>query len=146
MADEKERHKRVNDLLAQDSEINDAHMQEFRMQLEQRLADWERRQARLWRVICIAGIAYLFEMVFAFAYLNHVPADSQRHVVIPFFMALYWLTFLVLIYSAALYFGKYMPAIRRMRYDVQTVMISELQLQVLAIREELRSRKSGGDV
>jgi len=145
MAEEKERHKRVDDLLAQDGDINDAHMQEFRMQLEQRLADWERRQARLWRVFCIAGIAYLFEMVLAFAYLNRMPADSQRYVIIPF-MALYWLTFIVLIYSAALYFGKYMPAIRRMRYDVQTAMISELQLQVLAIREELRSRKSGGDV
>ena len=139
MADQEQRRKQVDDLIAQDPHIDDQKMRDFRMQLQQDLADWQRRGTIVFRTLCLAAIAYVLEMVFAFAFLNHMPKEIQDWYAWPF-MIILWITFLVGISSVVLYVGRYMPTIRRMRFDVQTAMIAELQQQVVALREEVRRR------
>jgi hypothetical protein len=144
MADEHDRRKQVENLVSQDPHINDANMRDFRMQLEQNLADWERRGARMWRILCISAVAYLFEMLFALLYLNRIPAEHQRYWFFPF-MIVGWVTFIAGIYSLIAYAGKYAPGIRKLRYDIQSAMIAELQQQVVTLRDEIRNRPPGTD-
>jgi hypothetical protein len=137
-----DRRKRIEDLMSQDPQITDDKMKEFRMQLEQSLADWERRRARLWRIICISACLYLGVIVFAMLVLNGAPAGSIRGMLtLPWFIV-GLLTMIVGGYATILYVGKYMPAIRKLHYDIQTAMIAELQEQFLTLREELRARNS----
>jgi hypothetical protein len=144
MADEHDRRQQVENLVSQDPHINDTNMGDFRMQLEQNLADWERRGSRMWRILCISAIAYMLEMAFALLYLNRIPAENQRYWFLPF-MIVGWATFIAGIYSLIVYVGKYAPAIRKLRYDIQSAMIAELQQQVVALRDEIRNRPPGTD-
>lgn len=145
MVDEDDRQKRIEDLMSHDPQITDDKMKEFRMRLERSLADWEHRRARLWRIICISACLYLGVIAFALLVLNGAPAGSIRGMFeLPWFIV-GLLTMIVGGYATILYVGRYMPAIRKLHYDIHTAMIAELQEQVLLLREEVRSRKSGDD-
>ena len=127
--------KQVAALVAQDPEINDSRLKEFRMQLEQSLAKWERDGRVVRRAGWIAAAVSILGM-FTILPLQAIPALRQNAVVL-FLWCLIWLASLVVAgFFIVLYREKYAPGINRARFDLQVAMIHELQQQL----EELRRR------
>ncbi|HLN31525.1 MAG TPA: hypothetical protein VK395_27535 [Gemmataceae bacterium] len=139
---------RVKKLLAQDQDINDIQLKEFRMQLEQSLESWEQKSKRTRRRILIALAAYLAGMIICrfLAVLWDDAAPSYASAVIrTMILWLFAITALAAaltgIWLLALYVFKYAPGLKRARFDVQTSMTLELQEQVKQLREEMRNRE-----
>jgi hypothetical protein len=138
---------RVKKLLAQDPEINDTQMKEFRMQLEQSLESWEEKAKKTRRRILIALAVYLAGMVacwfFAGLWLNAAHNDKAALVLgimyLPLFISALAAA-LIGIWLAALYVFKYAPRLHRARFDLQTSMILELQQQVKQLDENMVRR------
>lgn len=126
--------------MSQDPQLDDTKLKEFRMQLESALHDFERRGARVRRIASVAGIVYLINVLFGFFVLNGAKADSFRGSLAMPWMIVGLFTMVVGGYALVIYLTRYMPAIRRLRYDIQNSMIAELQQQVAALRDEVRSR------
>jgi hypothetical protein len=141
MSDEKTRREQVDSLLAQDHDIEAAKLKEFRMQLETSLADFERRGARVRKTAIIAGAVYLLNIVFALTVLNGAKAGSWRGMLMLPWSVVGWVTMIVGGCAIFLYFTRYMPAMRRLRYDIQNSLILDLQQQIAELREELKANR-----
>ena len=126
--------------MAQDPQIDDSKIRDFRMQLETSLVDFEHRGARVRRTAIIAGVIYLVDVVFGLIVLNGATAGSWRGSLVLPWAIVGWLAMIIGGYAVVVYLTRYMPAIRRLRYDIQNSMITELQQQVASLREELRRR------
>lgn len=146
---EREQHQqRVKKLLAQDPEINAAQMKEFRMQLEQSLEAWEEKARKTRRRILIGLAVYLATMMICqfFVVLWHDAAPNATAGVVrgvicwPLGISVLAAA-LIGIWLAALYFFKYAPRVNRMRFDMQTSMMLELQQQVKRLSEHVTQRK-----
>ena len=150
------RAERVKKLLAQDSEINDAQSQEFRLQLEQSLESWEEKTKKARRRVFIALAVYLGVMSLFWSYAvlwRHAP-DALSHQAParagtpPKIGAAPWLVYVPVILAAAitnvwliaLYLLRYLPRLSRARFDLHTAMMLELQQQVKQLHEELARR------
>ena len=136
------RHLRVKKLLAQDPEINDAKLEEFRMQLDQSIKSLEQKSKRTRRRILIALAAYLVAMVICvflmLLWRDGAPtADAGiiRGLVYWPFAITVWAAALTGIWLIALYVFKYAPELNRARFDVQTSMMLELQQQMKQLYE-----------
>jgi len=141
---------RARNLLAQDREINDLQLKEFRMNLEATLSSWEHRSARIrrWlvRAVFSAIVGYLGSI---FAMLGYGPGRDALHgtvlgyvyegISVAFVVALFGGLFAT-IGLAATYFYKYGPGLRRARFDVHSAMILELQEQIARLRVDLQQR------
>lgn len=138
---------RVKKLLAQDPEINDTQLKEFRMQLNQSIELLEQKSKRTRRRILIALAVYLAGMIicwfFALQWREAAPdaaAAAVRGLVYwPFAIAALAAS-LTGIWLVALYLFKYGPQLNRARFDVQTSMILELQQQVKQLCEKIERR------
>jgi hypothetical protein len=149
MAERDLHRERVQRLLAQDQEINDTQLKEFRMQLEQNLQSWEVSSQKvrrvLVRVIALFVFLYLIGVFFIpmFQVGQREMKDGMRSlytaVIGGWFVAMI-LTFAVGLWMLVLYLYKYAPALKRARFDTQTAMILELQQQVEQLRQDMEQR------
>jgi hypothetical protein len=145
MAEEQQRLRQVEALMAQDPQIDESKLKEFRMQLQQNLADWERRGARLRRIVVIAFLTYLaFGLLTILVRSTAQPGYDYPLPIRAIAAIVAWTALIAGGYAIIAYFVKFAPAIRRLRYDIQNAMITELQQQVVALRDELRTRPPGG--
>jgi hypothetical protein len=139
---------RVKNLLAQDQEINDTQLKEFRMQLEQSLESWEQKSQRTRRRILIA-LAVYFPAVIICQFLAALWTPAAPNYAAAMVRGLIYWPFLIAtlaagltgIWLVALYVFKYTPRLNRARFEVQTSMALELQEQVKQLREEMRTRE-----
>lgn len=141
MADEHDRRKQIENLVSQDPDINDTKMRDFRMQLETTLAEFERRGMRLRRIAIRATLAY--SAIAALLIVFRPPGGAS--LVAGVLAVVATAAMIVGGYAIITYFGQLAPAIRRLQFDSHTAMIAELQQQVVALRDELRTRPPGGD-
>lgn len=148
MAEHEERQQRIKRLLAQDPAINDTHMKEFRMQLEQSLEASEAKAKQTRRRILIAWLIYMAVMLVNVA----LPTQWRNATVDPqmmrfqemLFVPLTFLTILVMVIGVLLvilYLFKYQPRLGRARFDLQTSMLLELQEQVKELRENFERKR-----
>ena len=116
----------VSRLVAQDPEINQSQMKEFRMQLEQtlELSEAKAQQTRRW--ILIAWLVYFFSMACCMLNLGSVPM---------FVVLLTAMTIGGLL--LALYLIKDGPRVSRARFDLQAAMMLELQEQVRELQQQI---------
>ncbi len=154
MAEHESHRARVKKLLAQDPDINENQLKEFRMSLEANLESWETKSARIRRAIMIALIGYAASWVFimlAGALQTRMLNLSGRHTAQGWLYTMSQLVFLggfglmciamiVGGWSILLYLYKYGPGLKRARFDVQTTMMLELRQQVEQLRRDLEQR------
>jgi hypothetical protein len=146
MPDRESHGERVKKLLAQDQEINDVQLKEFRMQLEQSLESWEAKAKKVRRGIVISAVVYAGGLIFVplFTSARTLLPKGAMSVVYGILSGAVVTASLasLLIGSAlvALYFIKYAPGLKRARFDVQTAMILELQQQVEQFRQDIEWR------
>ncbi len=147
MPDRDLRQLRVKQLLAQDPEINDTQLKEFRMQLDQSLESWEQKSKRTRRRILIALAVYLAGMVICWFFVvlgrdaaPDAAAALVRGLVYGLFAIAALASALTGIWLVALYVFKYAPELNRARFDVQTSMMLELQQQVKQLHENMERR------
>jgi hypothetical protein len=139
---------RVKKLVAQDEEINDSQLKEFRMELEQALDSWEQKSQRTRRRIFFAIAGYLAGMticrflmvLWTRAAPDHVSAIIRGLIYWPFLIGTLAAA-LVGVWLVALYFFKYAPRLNRARFDLHTSMLLELQQQVKELHENMEQRR-----
>jgi hypothetical protein len=150
MAEHEGHRQRVQRLLAQDHDITATRSEEFRMNLEAALSNWEQRAERIrrWlvRSIVILVAAYLGLI---FSTLGYGPGQAvlQGTALGYVYNAIQAAFFLGILASmcaagglAIAYFAKYAPGLRRARFDVHTAMILELQEQMAELRAHVEGR------
>lgn len=157
MAENESHRERVKKLLAQDHEINDTQLKEFRMNLEASLMSWESKAARVRRGIMIAVVTYAASIVVMMLsgagqnrLLNLAPNAAAARgwfaTAYQFLMAggivAGWLSIIVGTWLLVTYLYRYAPALKRARFDAHSVMILELQQQVEQLRRELKDRNA----
>ncbi|HEY1603202.1 MAG TPA: hypothetical protein VGG64_26600 [Pirellulales bacterium] len=136
MSDNRSHHQQVASLIAQDREINDLNIKDFRMKLELSLAKWERDGQLVRRAGWIAAAVTILGM-FTILPLQAIPALRQN-VVAHFVWCLAWFASLAIAgFFIVLYREKYAPAIKRARFDLQTTMIQEMQKQIEELRKQV---------
>jgi hypothetical protein len=130
--------------LAQDPEINDIQMKEFRMQLEQSLEACEQKAKRVRRRILIGLAVYVVCMVIYIALMsrwgNAVPNPAAV-----LWRQYFLVAFLVAAMAAGLiglslivrYIFVYVPKLTRARFELQKSLLLELQQQVKQLQERL---------
>ena len=149
MAERDVHRERVKRLLAQDQEINDTQLKEFRMQLEQKLEAWEASSQRvrraLVRTIALFLLLYLIGIFFMPMFqlgqreMKGGMQSLYTAIIGGWFVATV-LTFAVGLWMLILYLYKYAPALKRARFDTQAAMILELQQQVAQLRQDMERR------
>ena len=146
MPENNSRRQRIEKLLAQDPNINDSQLEEFRRQLNESIELFEQKSKRTRRRILIAMAVYLAAMVicsfFVVLWQDAAPnatAGILRGIVYLPFAVSALVAALTGIWLAALYVFKYTPQIDRARFDVQTSMMLELQQQ---LHENLERQKN----
>ena len=143
MPDRDLRQLRVKELLAQDPEINDTQLKEFRMQLDQLLESSEQKSKRTRHRILIALAVYLVGMVICWSFFvlcgsaSSPAAGLVRGLIYWLFLIAALAAALTGIWLVALYVFKYAPQVSRARFDVQTSMMLELQQQVKQLHENM---------
>ena len=128
---------RVAALVAQDQEINESQLKEFRMQLEQSLSKWERDGRTVRRAAWIAVVVLLAD------YLVAIPLAGSPNFhgkdILMFLWAFAGIASLILaLFLTVLYKGKYAPRISQARFDLQMTMLRDLQEQVETLRKNVR--------
>ena len=138
---------RVKELLAQDPEINDTQLKEFRMELHQAIESLEQKSKRTRRRVLIALAVYLAGMVicgfFVVLWQDAAPnaaAGLVRGMIYWPFAITALAAALTGIWAVALYVFKYAPQLSSARFDVQTSMMLELQQQVKQLHENMEPR------
>jgi uncharacterized integral membrane protein len=139
---------RVKQLVAQDPEINDKQMKEFRMQLEQMLELSEAKAKQTRRRILISGAVYITLLLAGFAVPSHwmdATVDMRlirlrEWILVP--LGIFTMAAMVIgVLLVILYLFKYWPRLNRARFDLQKSMLVELQQQVKELRENLEQRR-----
>jgi hypothetical protein len=148
MADRATHEQRVKQLVAQDTDINENRIQEFRIQLEQTLEFSEAKVKLTRRRILIALTVYWIAIAaswYAFSHLGNATVDPKiiqlRELILIPLNLVSLVTFVILALLIALYLFKYWPRVSRTRFDVQTTMILELQEQVRSLAVEIGGRR-----
>jgi len=138
---------RVKKLLAQDPEINDTQLEDFRMQLNQSIESLEEKSKRTRRRILTALAIFLPGMVIC-NFLVVLWHDAAPNATAALVRGLIYWPFLIAVLAAALtgiwlvalYVFKFAPQINRARFDAQTSMMLELQQQVKQLHENMERR------
>ncbi len=150
MPDREAQRERVRHLLAQDPNINDCQLKEFRMTLETNLAAWEDRSEKVrrrlvWSII-ILMFGYLGTILSMLSYSPGRAALAGTTLTLVY-GAIHWalviaalVALFAAIWLAITYFVKYAPTLKRARFDVQTSMILQLQEQIAELRADLQRR------
>jgi hypothetical protein len=138
---------RVKRLVAQDPEINEKQMKEFRMQLEQTVELSEARAKQTRRRILIAWLLYMAAMLVGFAVPSHwmdATVDMRlirlrEWVLVP--LGIFTMAAMVIgVLLVLLYLFKYWPRLNRARFDLQMSMMLELQQQMKQLQESVARR------
>ena len=148
MSEPKLRQQRVKQLVAQDPEINESQMKEFRMKLEQTLDVYEAKAKQTRRRLLIAWLVYLagtFSYMFYLSNWGNAKRSATAemigvYVVGPLFIA----SLAAMVIGAlllVLYLVKYGPRVGRARFELQKSMTAELQEQVKRLQESLARRE-----
>ena len=138
---------RIKRLLAQDPEINDIHLEEFRMKLDQSIESLEQKSKKTRRRILIALAVYLAGMFICWFFVV-LWRDAAPNAAAGLVRGLIYWPFAITgvaaaltgIWLVALYVFKYAPQLNRARFDVQTSMMLELQQQVKQLHENMERR------
>ena len=138
---------RIKRLLAQDPEINDIHLEEFRMKLDQSIESLEQKSKKTRRRILIALAVYLAGMFICWFFVV-LWRDAAPNAAAGLVRGLIYWPFAITgvaaaltgIWLVALYVFKYAPQLNRARFDVQTSMMLELQQQVNQLHENMERR------
>ena len=139
---------RVKQLVAQDPEINEKQMKEFRMQLEQTLELYEAKATQTRRRILIAWLVYMGAMLVNVAIPWHWrDATTDMRLIrlrewlfIP--LGIFTMAAMVIgVLLVLLYLFKYWPRLNRARFDLQKSMMLELQQQVKRLQESVARRE-----
>jgi len=147
MAERDLHQQRVKQLLAQDPEINDKQMKEFRMQLQQALESSEAKAKQTLRRILIALAIYVGGTFGYFFYLANW-GDATPNPTANFVRQVILIPLVVVSLAAAVigillviqFLFKYWPRLNRARFDLQTSMLQELQQQLKQLRENIERR------
>jgi ABC-type multidrug transport system fused ATPase/permease subunit len=147
MAERDLHQQRVKQLLAQDPEINDKQMKEFRMQLEQALESSEAKAKQTLRRILIALAIYVGGTFGYFFYLANW-GDATPNPTANFVRQVILIPLVVVSLAAAVigillviqFLFKYWPRLNRARFDLQISMLQELQQQLKQLRENIERR------
>ena len=140
--------RRVKKLLAQDPEINDTQLEEFRMQLQQSIESLEENSTRTRRRVLIALAVFLagivvcqfFMVLWQDAAASRAAALERLLIYLPAVITTL-VAALTGIWAVALYVFKYAPQLNRARFDLQTSMMLELQQQVKQLYENMDRRE-----
>ena len=139
---------RVKRLLAQDPEINETQMEEFRMELQESLEAWEERSRRTRRRILIALGVYLAGMVICWFLALRWREAAPDATAALWRGLLYWpplasalVAALAGFWMIALYAFKYAPQLNRTRFEMQLSVMLELQRQVKRLCEHFEQRE-----
>ncbi len=137
----------VEKLLAQDPDINDTQLKEFRMQLEQSIESLEEKSKRTRRRVLIGLAVYLVGTVICYSFVLFWIKPGPNDAAMLVKGLIYWLFLITTlaaaftgIWAVALYVFKYAPQLNRARFDVQTSMMLELQQQVKQLHESMERR------
>jgi len=142
MANQRDRETQVQALVAQDQGIDESRLNDFHAQLKSSLESWERRGAKLRRIAMIAVLVFLVTAILTPGMVGSLrSAEGAGRIVLPLWLAISWGSLVTTVGTSGWYFSKYVPAMRRLRFDIQTSMIAELQEQVAELRRELEDRK-----
>ncbi len=150
MADRDLHRERVQRLLAQDPDLNDTQLKEFRMQLEQKLQSLEDGSQKVLRAsMWIIALMVFLHLIGVF-FMPMFPVGQRagrvdwvlnlNTAVIGGWFVARILTLAVCLWMLILYFYKYAPGLKRARFDTQTAMILELQQQVEQLRQDMERR------
>jgi hypothetical protein len=138
---------RVKQLLAQDPEINDKQMKEFRMQLEQALELSEAKAKQTLRRILIALAVYVGGTFGYFVYLAdwgdatpNLTANLVRQMILIPLVVVSLAAAIIGILLVIQFLFKYWPRLTRARFDLQVSMLQELQQQMKQLRETIERR------
>jgi hypothetical protein len=142
MPDQELRKKMVQRLVAQDPEINDTQMKEFRMQLEQSLESCEAKAKQTRRRILLAFSIYWIAMLssfYAMSRLGNATVDPKviglrEWTLIPLNYSML-LAMVLCVLLVLLYLFKYWPRLNRVRFDLQMATMREIHQEVKQLRE-----------
>ena len=147
MAERDLHQQRVKQLLAQDPEINDKQMKEFRMQLEQALESSEAKAKQTLRRILIALAVYVGGTFGYFLYLAkwgdatpNPTANVVRQIILVPLVVVSLAAAVIGILLVIQFLFKYWPRLNRARFDLQISMLQELQQQMKQLREKMERR------
>jgi len=139
---------RVKQLLAQDPQINDKQMKEFRMQLEQALESSEAKAKQTLRRILIALAVYVGGTFGYFFYLANwgdatpnPTANLVRQVILIPLVVVSLAAAIIGILLVIQFLFKYWPRLNRARFDLQVSMLQELQQQMEQLQEKMEQQK-----
>jgi len=128
----------VKALVSQDQVINETELRKFHMNLEQALVTWERR-GRIVRVITWIAISVLLADILAILVIEGIPALRGSEMARFVWATIGGVSLLIAAICLVWYRDKYRPAIQKTRFDLQVLMIGELQHQIEELRKELKS-------
>lgn len=135
----------VENLLSRDEEVAATNFEEFRMNLEQKISRIQHR-SRMIRRWSFVGVG-VFCAICAIIFFIQVQDLILERLDLVGYEWIYFalgtsgiMAFLATGMLAALNQYKYLPAIKRARFDLQTAMIEDLQRQVAELTRRLDER------
>jgi len=129
---------RVKALVFQDPDINETALKEFHMDLEKSLFTWERRGRTVRRIAWLA-VSVLVADILAILVIEASPALRGSDFVRSVWATIGGVSLLVSAICLVWYRDRYRPTFNRAKFDLQTLMIRELQQQVAKLRQEVNS-------
>ncbi len=129
----------VANLLAQDPNLSDSQMEEYRMQLEQKIDKAERQAWQMRVAIYVALGTWMIAMAVA-PFLKAMGNEMSTTLNVVWLIAIAAAP-LCGVWFLIVYLVKYRPAVGQTRTDFQTTVILQLQRQVAELTERLNKQQ-----
>lgn len=130
----------VDGLIAQDTQISETQLKEFRMKLNQSLERLEQTaeasRTALIRSVGAVFVCYIFGFVFN---LTREYSALPYHIIGPAWSICTNVALVTMTVIAVRYWSRHRPALERGRTDLQIAMFSELQRQVAELTQRVDS-------
>lgn len=127
----------IDNLISQDSGINESQMKGFQMELKQTITSLEAKVQSSKKTLVRLFVLYAILMTFGIA-MSPVPADSNYGKIIMIgWVVVGWGTLLSFFVIATRYWVIHRPALENKRAELQIAMFEELQQQMAALKERL---------
>ncbi len=139
MTEQMPRPESINNLISQDSGINESQMKEFQMELKQTITDLEAKVQSCKKTIVRLIVLYAILMVFGFAMNSgqQVVNSAYIQVILGVWMTACWGILIAFFIIATRYWINHRPALEHKRAELQIAMFEELQQQMAALKERL---------
>lgn len=139
MTEHKPKPESIDNLISQDSGINESQMKEFQMELKQSITDLEAKVLSSKKTIVRLIVLYAIFMVFGFA-MNagqSVVGSAYIEVILGVWVTTCWGILIAFFVIATRYWINHRPALENKRAELQIAMFEELQQQMAALKERL---------